>query len=234
MILEDFGAEKCVCIDKVQPYQAEMWCKHYKSMKHYDKYGVTLAQAFEEQDYFMYEMYGEDITEDFFAQFDVCVSLACFEHVKPLTTVLKNICSSLKKGGVLLTEFGPIWSCAVGSHWRYKWNECDFNVPGLISPFAHLRLSIEQIGDLLRKQFPLDSDENIMRGAYDIKTEHGYYVNQLFFEDYEGFFKSSDFSSYEICSPWEYNVGNEYFEELKEKIPYKRFDVYNMFILAVK
>ncbi|GHT42060.1 hypothetical protein AGMMS49921_06380 [Endomicrobiia bacterium] len=87
--LEDFGAEKCACIDKVQPYQAKMWCKHYMSMKHYDKYEVAFAQASEEQDYFMYEMYGEDITEDFFAQFDVYVSLASFEHVKPLTTVLK-------------------------------------------------------------------------------------------------------------------------------------------------
>ncbi len=48
--------------------------------------------------------------------FDLAFSSCAFEHIQELPRALKEIARVLRPGGVLVTSFAPIWSCAVGHH----------------------------------------------------------------------------------------------------------------------
>ncbi|MFN0243019.1 MAG: glycosyltransferase [Planctomycetota bacterium] len=50
------------------------------------------------------------------ASFDVAFSSAAFEHVHELDRAFAEIRRVLRPGGALVTNFAPIWSCAVGHH----------------------------------------------------------------------------------------------------------------------
>ena len=50
--------------------------------------------------------------------FDLCFSIACFEHVLTLRTALAKIAAPLRNSGQLFSKFCPIWSASDGHHLR--------------------------------------------------------------------------------------------------------------------
>lgn len=48
--------------------------------------------------------------------FDLAFSSCAFEHINDLPVALREIARVLRPGGLLVTSFAPIWSCAVGHH----------------------------------------------------------------------------------------------------------------------
>ena len=128
--------------------------------------------------------------------FDVIASLSVFEHVFALQEVLDECHRVLMPGGVLLAEFGPIWSSCWGHHlWFYYGGEIvDWrNHP--LPPYAHLLMERAELeswcnsawrdGELSRQiaEFVFDSPEQ----------------NRLFFSDYEDIARASQFDVVFIC-----------------------------------
>ncbi|GHV18267.1 hypothetical protein FACS18949_11710 [Clostridia bacterium] len=234
LLLDDLGAEKYVCIDKVMPYQLNMWEEHYSKIKMYEKEELSLNDALNNFDHICYRMFGEEITDDFVEQFDVCVSLNCLEHVKTMDETLFNVHKSLKPGGVFIANFGPVFSCECGSHFYWR-NECNFNNLGPLSPFPHLLLSFDEIVERLRTAFPETHIGEITHAAYGVKKGAHNYVNELFFEDYEVYLKHSPFQKFSIRPFWKTAVAPQTYKALRKRFPqYRRFDVYAVELIAIK
>lgn len=84
--------------------------------------------------------------------FDVIGSDAVFEHVKDLSSVLKEFHRLLKPGGIVYATFGPLWYCWGGDHIS--------GYDGLACGYNHLLLK-------------LDDYERYLNGAGEFKhSEH--------------------------------------------------------------
>lgn len=235
LIFDFLGAQKWVCVDKGQSYQEPIWGDHFKKYAFYEKGDSLLTDAMRKDDYLHYNMYAEDITDDFTEQFDVCISISCFEHVKEMSSMLNKIFLALKKGGVLMSDFGPIWSCSEGSHFWYK-DDCNFINLGPLPDFPHLLYSVEEVYGMLKAHYLDVSVDELAQVAYEIvRGERVYFYNKLFYEDYEIFLKASQFSKTEIKPSYKNDIDASTYEKLRIRYPqYRRFDVYSAFISAVK
>jgi SAM-dependent methyltransferase len=119
-------------------------------------------------------------------------SIAAFEHVHDMDVALREMYRVLKPGGILYSDFGPIWSCSIGHHVfaivdgveARHWKPGKNPVPH----FGHLLLSRDQLrAAVLEKSwvFPKLADA-IVEWIYD-----GDGVNRVFYEEYVRLFNAS-------------------------------------------
>lgn len=231
IIFEKFGIKKYVCVDKPWQTHLETWKEHYASTPIYNFGEISLKDAIAKDDYVIFNGYGEDITDDFAGQFDLCISNCCLEHVVKLSEVFDKIYLSLKSGGKFYTRFGPIWSCAGGSHYWFT-DDFNFNFRAPIPDFAHLTASYSDILELLKQKKPdLLSHEN---AAWQIKNG-GAVLNRYFYEDYAYMLDHSKFQKSSIRSYWDLQPNKETREILEKHYPHnRRFEVWGTEICALK
>jgi SAM-dependent methyltransferase len=81
---------------------------------------------------------------------DLVVSLSGFEHYLFPEHVLGEMLRVLKKGGVALINYEPIWTCSYGHHLHH------FGLGyAQVPPWSHLLLTKSQMGELLaRSRWP--------------------------------------------------------------------------------
>jgi hypothetical protein len=202
LLFEDLKAAKWICIDKPWDSHLRNWDEHYKNLYTAEK-STALSEALNASDYILYNMYTDDINDEFYGKFDVCVSNCSFEHITDMSAALRNIYSSLKPGGKLFARFGPVWSSALGSHFWLS-NELNHANSGSVPPFAHLIMSFSEIFDLLKEIYTECDLNRINEMANAIKF--GNNVNRYFFEDYEMFMDYSPFEHYSIIPYWEPHI----------------------------
>ena len=58
----------------------------------------------------------EEISQDYYGQYDLIFSIACFEHIHRLHQALRVMHQCLSPGGRLFTMNSPIWSAFDGHH----------------------------------------------------------------------------------------------------------------------
>jgi SAM-dependent methyltransferase len=127
------------------------------------------------------------------------LSITAFEHVNNFDVALREMYRVLKPGGILYSDFGPIWSCSIGHHVfaivdgveARHWKPGKNPVPH----FAHLTMEPERLRmEVLRKDwvFPKLADA-IVHYIY-----RGDAINRLFFEDYVKCFQESAFIIHEL------------------------------------
>jgi SAM-dependent methyltransferase len=120
------------------------------------------------------------------------LSITAFEHVHDMEVALREMHRVLEPGGLVYSDFGPIWSCSIGHHVfaivdgveARHWKPGSNPVPH----FAHLLMSPEELrAAVLRTNwvFPRLADA-IVDWIYA-----GPGVNRVFYEDYVRLFKAS-------------------------------------------
>ena len=81
------------------------------------------------------------------SSFDIVISVASFEHIDKPVECLSEILRVLKPCGDFVTDFGPIWTCAIGHHYNH-WIEEDVMK---ILPWSHLYMTYDEMYEHLIK-----------------------------------------------------------------------------------
>lgn len=124
---------------------------------------------------------------------DGVLSIATMEHVGDIPGFLGEIARVLRPGGVFYTDFGPLWSCAVGHHVfaQVDGKEARFWKEGRnpIPDYFHLLLSKTEMRDFLAGG---PCDGRLISPIVDWIYERDV-INRYFFEDYRQCFINSEF-----------------------------------------
>lgn len=230
LVLDALGARQWVCVDIINhasgAYQQSAHAAHYAAV------GIQpLASAtstLPEQPYVIFDGSADEIPPAFFGRFDVVFSINAFEHVLPLATVIERCHQSLRPGGLLFSQFGPIWSCDVGSHFWVKPEFC-FNAPGPMPAWGHLRFTREELERLLTEAGVSDEDRH--HALYQL-YESGF-VNRRFFEEYQEAMAQSAFARAAVEGLWPREVPADLQPELEQRHPGRHdFSSYGVRIVA--
>ena len=154
------------------------------------------------------------------------LSITAFEHVHDMGVALDEMYRVLRRGGLLYSEFGPIWSCSIGHHVEAMVDgvEARHEKPGKnpVPHFAHLLMRPSQLrAAVLRTPwvFPALADA-IVEWIYE-----GQALNRLFYEDYIRLFDASPFRVRHL-QPVREHVPAALQAQLKTACPrYSHFDV---------
>lgn len=154
---------------------------------------------------------------------DAIFSVATFEHIHNLDIAMREFYRVLRPGGMLLSDFGPIWSSSVGHHVYAKVGEQEARhwKPGLnpVPDFGHLLYSPVEMMIELEGKCSAELAEAIVEWIY-----HGKGINRLFFEDYLRIFETSPFKLESLVAVTE-QVGDDELARLRGRHPeYRRFD----------
>jgi SAM-dependent methyltransferase len=130
-------------------------------------------------------------------------SVATFEHVYDLDIAVAEMYRVLRPGGILYSDFGPIWSCSVGHHVyaKVRDEEARHWAPGKnpVPHFGHLLYSSDEMHARLDGKVSSDLLNAIINWIY---TGDG--INRLFYEDYVQAFEQSEFQIIELNSVMEH------------------------------
>lgn len=131
--------------------------------------------------------------------FDIALSLNTFEHIINLDKALEETYRVLKPGGILYSDFGPIWSSPKGhkSEAFFEYHpkkERSVTLP----PYAHLLLTKEQARDYVAKSYPFlerSLKEEFINNIYENQN-----LNKMLYLDYLSLFKKCSFEIVSISS----------------------------------
>lgn len=124
------------------------------------------------------------------ASFDAVFSSCAFEHVNDMEKALAEIARVMRPGASLVTNFAPIWSCAVGHHlWETDGNgQRIMFLDPIVPHFAHLLLSEAEMRAYLEIVLGSDAARRCARFIY-----HDTYINRVFEGEFQRFFRAAGF-----------------------------------------
>ena len=239
LAFEEMRVKKWICIDNPCDRKMQKHKNHYKDVKFF-KYEDNVIDAMpSEHDYIVYKEFAEYMPENFFSRFDIVISLACFEHILNLALVLDRAYDVLKPGGVLLTDFGPIFSSKVGTHLNISDEDRSFIVSQAkgyppVLEHSHLLMGYYELYSLLDKTYGED-----IAFKYTLQIKHGengfQTLNKLFYEDYLFLVDQCKFDVKAIYPASRKEIDLEKMKALISMYPgYYRFDVNSIGIEAIK
>ena len=200
------------------------------------------VNTFNSNNYIKFHGDASYISDIFYEKFDIVVSINAFEHILTLPLVINNIYNCLKKGGKLITEFGPIWSSALGHHYQggnfngvtmgYDIQFNNISKDG-VPPFIHLLKNEYEIREYFKhNDLPYGQDQVDCLCNWCF---HSNLINRLFYEDYEQIMLNSPFKKYTISSSWNIFPTEEILKKLNIKYPNNNnFEVCSIMIFAEK
>lgn len=123
-------------------------------------------------------------------EFDYIFSCNSFEHIYELEIALSEMYRVLKKGGILYSNFGPIWSAPDGHHLDIKLENADLSFwkTNTIDLFEHLSSSEKEIKFRLEQKYGNEASSKIMKAIFNSG-----WINRYNFEKYIDIFVRSDF-----------------------------------------
>ncbi len=158
--------------------------------------------------------------------FAAIFTVAAFEHVHELDVALLELHRVLEPGGLVYSDFGPIWSSSVGHHVYAVVDgvEARHWKPGRnpVPPFGHLLLTPDELRPrLFEAPWMFDRlADAVLEWIY-----RGPGINRLFYEDYEAAFASCPLELIHL-EPLREHVPRETLDALRQRYPGRRaFDV---------
>lgn len=115
-------------------------------------------------------------------EFDFIFSCNAFQHISDLKGAFNNFFKWLKKGGVLYSHFGPIWSAPDGAHiegMKYNGKFYNFWEFKLIPSWSHLYFDYKKMLVFLNKHYDMGFSTHIANHVF-----HSKWINRLSFSDY--------------------------------------------------
>lgn len=153
--------------------------------------------------------------------FDLIFSIATFEHIHDLETALQEMYRLLKPNGFIYSNFGPIWSGAVGHHlwceigdYKLKFTEPS-SFADFLKPHEHLLYSAEH---LKQKLIPYYSETHINELIHQI-YEHPH-INRYTYADYRRIVMNSPFKVITFKKMWDIPVEPAMLAQLQQKYGY--------------
>ena len=133
--------------------------------------------------------------------FDLAFSSCAFEHIRDLPVALAEIARVLRPGGVLVTSYAPIWSCAVGHHlWGRlaDGSRAQFLDP-IVPLFAHLVVNEHELGWFLAHTLGEPTGTSFAELVY--RNPH---INRVFEEQFLEMFAAAGFDDSRLSQqgPW--------------------------------
>lgn len=126
--------------------------------------------------------------------YDFVIATNSFEHIHGLKDGIDNIYRIMKKGAILSSLLGPIWSSYKGHHVWAKENENLITFDELKMPdWAHLLYSKEELIQMLNKNYTPALSQKIAKQMTDWK-----FLNKLFYDDYLQIINNSRFKKIEF------------------------------------
>jgi SAM-dependent methyltransferase len=232
LVVHDLGVSSWTSVDLIAhdkgSYQLKM------NELHYNDIGINELKKDSplnlEQNY---TIYNGDICKapsQWDNKFDVAFSVNAFEHISNYIKALKAIKNCLKPGGILFTQFGPIWGSKVGHHIGVN-EKLKFQNENALPPWSHLTYKPSEMYRFMGAQG--ESDKDIEQTIYQIYQCPS--INRLFYEDYIELTDLVGFSTVDIEAVSTRNLEPETKERLQSFHPgYEKFDIYNMQIMCVK
>lgn len=154
---------------------------------------------------------------------DAMFSVATLKHINDLELAMSEFHRTLRPGGILFVDFGPIWSSSVGHHVYAKVGEQEARhwKPGLnpVPDFGHLLYSPSQLRSRLLQKCSPELTEAIVEWIYQAQD-----INRLFFEDYLRIFESSPFELESLAEVTERVRDADHIRLKEMHPPYTRFD----------
>lgn len=222
------GARQWVSVDFIDwggGYQ-----KNFSNQKSFDKKTLYSAEEINRIDWdydnIVIDGDANKILPEIVHDFDIVISINCFEHVDDLDTLIENIYSVLKNDGILFSVFGPIWSCAVGHHMSIS-NQLHFNSDNnLLAQHEHILYSKEEIITYL-KENDVSEDEisMVLHKIYEKKD-----INRLYYRDYLKIFANSKFKEKKV---WSHHILPITSSKIKEKLNKKAPDDYETYSIGI-
>lgn len=125
--------------------------------------------------------------------FQYIFSVATFEHILDLPLALAEMHRVLAPGGLVYTNFGPIWSGGKGHHLRVEVDGLELRhfMPekNPLPDFIHLLMLPEQLREALTGRLEDKLVEPVVHWVY---RDQG--INRLFYHDYLRIFSESSFT----------------------------------------
>lgn len=220
-------AKQWVCVDNM-PTAFD----HAKSAAHYAHHTIqklTPASKLNSLHYIIFDGKIEEIPDSFHDKFDLVVSFCAFEHFTHPEIILDVVKKCLKKGGSLLSYFGPIFSCACGHHcWVNK--TLNFNDYTHLPKFCHLLMTPDELEKHLLSFYPLETVKQAINQIY-----YSDRVNRFHYEDYVKFFENAGFLECTVGSGYEEPVEEDILREVSKKYPqYSNFTTYSILVSLKK
>lgn len=165
--------------------------------------------------------------------FDAVFSVAAFEHILDLPKALVELHRVLRPGGIVYSNFGPIWSSCKGHHVRaragkeFAWHADPERNP--LPDFSHLLMHPDELRAALRGRVSAALEAAIVDWVY---FDRG--INRLFYADYEREFARCPLRL-ESLVPERDPVAPQLRRVLEFRYPQeKAFDVTNMEVVLLK
>jgi hypothetical protein len=229
-IFDILGAKNWTSVDLIS-HPAGLYQSKNNS-DHYNVVTVCNAEDFLNLPKLRYEIFNsaiEDIPDSRDNFYDIGISINAFEHIVNFDSCLSKIYRLLGDGGVLHSQFGPIWSSFRGSHF---WVDgfSNFMDSNFIPPWAHLLMSEEELKNyLLRINIKPEYVQQIVFQFY-----HSNFINRKFYDDYVYSLSNSKFSSYETKGLWHWECPKKFKTMLIQCHGDKNFNDIGMNIYAKK
>lgn len=121
--------------------------------------------------------------------FDCIVSISAFEHVHGFDNALCEMHRILKPGGVLFSNFGPLWSGSFGHHMWFTHREILYNYWNtFLPPYCHLLMTPSEIVNFCVPLYGEDVSLKIVEYLFTTTDQ-----NRLLFSDYQTMISKTNF-----------------------------------------
>ena len=162
---------------------------------------------------------------------DAVFSSSAFEHIRDLDAVLEEMYRVLVPGGLLYSDFGPVWSSPYGHHLWVEDGALLLNYHNvLLPPWCHLLSTRGDVRQILEPRYGRDLAAHMVDFVFDSDQQ-----NQLFFEDYERIVKASQFEAVflkgydhpELATKYPASQSPDVLDALQERFPERQGFLYD-------
>jgi SAM-dependent methyltransferase len=229
-LMRDLGVKQFICIDPITKYLSFhnfSTVSEYLGKKVYSK--DDIHSSLPDEYCYIIDTDVEEANDIFLNYFDIIISISTFEHLSNIRKSLEIMHKFLRTGGILHSQYEPIFSCPVGHH-MYIDKDINFTNNHLsILDNIHLLYTKDEAKELIKNNFNDDIINTILYQIYDSPIINRKTFNQHILE-----IMNSPFNNYSITYYWRSHHDSLILKKLIEKIGFMRFDVRGLRLQCVK